>query len=431
MAMWLCRAGRYGEYENRFLEDGRIYCTWDNLDLSISSFSKKQDLQQYFIDHFQDVKTKTAMNWASQVYPFGHEMKKGEVVVLPSKIKAVIHFGKITGDYVFDEAATPPFCHYHTVDWYAVDIPRSAFDQDILYSFGAFMTICRIKQEDRIKAQIKASQHGSTQGTTTQPPVDTTSRDIEQDALGDITDLIIQKAKGHGLALKNISFTAKEGETIGIIGGTGSGKSTLVNLIPRFYDAVEGSVYVCGQDVRKCSFEGLRSRIGIVPQKAELFSGTIKSNLLRSKPDATDGEIEKALKISQAYEFVSKAPEGLEMHISSGGKNLSGGQRQRLTIARAVLRSPQILILDDSASALDFATDAALRRALAEQKQGMTVFMVSQRVGTVRYSDKILVLDGGELVGTGTHKELIRSCPVYKEICLSQLRREEVENDVG
>ena len=200
MAMWLCRAGRYGEYENRFLEDGRIYCTWDNLDLSISSFSKKQDLQQYFIDHFQDVKTKTAMNWASQVYPFGHEMKKGEIVVLPSKIKAVIHFGKITGDYVFDEAATPPFCHYHTVDWYAVDIPRSAFDQDILYSFGAFMTICRIKQEDRIKAQIKASQHGSTQGAATQPPIDTTSRDIEQDALGDITDLIIQKAKGHGLA---------------------------------------------------------------------------------------------------------------------------------------------------------------------------------------------------------------------------------------
>lgn len=200
MAMWLCRAGRYGEYENRFLEDGRIYCTWDNLDLSISSFSKKQDLQQYFIDHFQDVKTKTAMNWASQVYPFGHEMKKGEIVVLPSKIKAVIHFGKITGDYVFDETATPPFCHYHTVDWYAVDIPRSAFDQDILYSFGAFMTICRIKQEDRIKAQIKASQHGSTQVAATQPPIDTTSRDIEQDALGDITDLIIQKAKGHGLA---------------------------------------------------------------------------------------------------------------------------------------------------------------------------------------------------------------------------------------
>lgn len=200
MAMWLCRAGRYGEYENRFLEDGRIYCTWDNLELSISSFSKKQDLQQYFIDHFQDVKTKTAMNWASQVYPFGHEMKKGEIVVLPSKIKAVIHFGKITGDYVFDESATPPYCHYHTVDWYAVDIPRSAFDQDILYSFGAFMTICRIKQEDRIKTQIKASQHGSTPGAATQPPVDTTSRDIEQDALGDITDLIIQKAKGHGLA---------------------------------------------------------------------------------------------------------------------------------------------------------------------------------------------------------------------------------------
>ena len=200
MAMWLCRAGRYGEYENRFLEDGRIYCTWDNLELSISSFSKKQDLQQYLIDHFPDTKAKTAMNWASQVWPFGNEMKKGEIVVLPSKIKAVIHFGKITGDYVFDEAGTPPFCHYHTVDWYAVDIPRAAFDQDILYSFGAFMTICRIKQEDRIKAQIKASQHGSAQETAVQPAIDTASRDIEQDALGDITDLIIQKAKGHGLA---------------------------------------------------------------------------------------------------------------------------------------------------------------------------------------------------------------------------------------
>lgn len=200
MAMWLCRAGRYGEYENKFLEDGRIYCTWDNLDQSIAAFSKKQDLQQFFIDHDSDVKTKTAMNWASQVWPFGHEMKKGETIVLPSKIKPVIHFGKITGDYVFDSSGTPPFCHYHTVDWYAVNIPRSAFDQDILYSFGAFMTICRIKQEERIKAQIKASQHGVSTTTDVQPPVETTDRDIEQDALGDITDLIIQKAKGHGLA---------------------------------------------------------------------------------------------------------------------------------------------------------------------------------------------------------------------------------------
>ncbi len=199
MSMWLCRAGRYGEYENKFLEDGRIYCTWDDLDLSISSFSKKQDLQQFFIERDPNVKTKTAMNWASQVWPFAHEMKKGEIVILPSKIKAVIHFGKITGDYNFDEAGSFPFCHYHTVDWYAIDVPRSAFDQDILYSFGAFMTICRIKQEDRVKAQINASRHG-TLPITGIMPVDTVGRDIEQDALSDITDLIIQKAKGHGLA---------------------------------------------------------------------------------------------------------------------------------------------------------------------------------------------------------------------------------------
>lgn len=235
--------------------------------------------------------------------------------------------------------------------------------------------------------------------------------------------------EGHGLALKDISFTARRGETIGIIGGTGSGKSTLVNLIPRFYDAVEGTVFVCGADVRRCSFEGLRSRLGIVPQKAELFSGTIRSNLLRGKPDATDKDIEEALKTAQAYEFVSRMPDGIDSRVSAGGKNFSGGQRQRLTIARALVKKPQILILDDSASALDFATDAALRRALAEDTDGMTVFMVSQRVGTVRSADKILVLDGGELVGAGTHSELVKNCPVYREICLSQLKREEVEDD--
>ena len=160
MSMWLCRAGRYGEFENKFLEDSRVYCTWDNLAESIMQFHTKQDLQQYFVDNNVDVKVKTAMNWASQVWPFAHEMKKGEIVVLPSKIKPVIHFGKITGDYEFLPNNNNPYYHAHQVDWFACDIPRTAFDQDILYSFGAFMTICRIKQEDRIKAVISAHKQG-------------------------------------------------------------------------------------------------------------------------------------------------------------------------------------------------------------------------------------------------------------------------------
>lgn len=234
--------------------------------------------------------------------------------------------------------------------------------------------------------------------------------------------------EGSGYALRNISFTAEKGSTVGIIGGTGSGKSTLVNLIPRFYDTSEGEVLVNGADVKDYKFKELRGKIGIVPQTAALFSGTIKDNMKWGKKDATDEEIEKALKISQSYEFVSKLPEKTEKMISAGGKNLSGGQRQRLTIARALVSQPDILILDDSASALDFATDAALRKALNEETKGMTVLMVSQRVGTVRYADKILVLDKGELAGAGTHNELFDTCSVYREICLSQLKKEEVRN---
>ena len=234
--------------------------------------------------------------------------------------------------------------------------------------------------------------------------------------------------EGSGYALRNISFTAEKGSTVGIIGGTGSGKSTLVNLIPRFYDTSEGEVLVNGADVKDYKFKELRGKIGIVPQTAALFSGTIKDNMRWGKKDATDEEIEKALKISQSYEFVSKLPEKTEKMISAGGKNLSGGQRQRLTIARALVSQPDILILDDSASALDFATDAALRKALNEETKGMTVLMVSQRVGTVRYADKILVLDKGELAGAGTHNELFDTCSVYREICLSQLKKEEVRN---
>ena len=226
-------------------------------------------------------------------------------------------------------------------------------------------------------------------------------------------------------ALSHISFTADPGETIGIIGGTGCGKSTLVNLIPRFYDASAGTVKVDGNIVRNYPFSQLRKEIGMVPQQAVLFKGTIRENMKWGKEDATEEEIQQALTIAQASDFVNSKPEGLDTMVSQGGSNLSGGQRQRLTIARALVGSPEILIMDDSASALDFATDAALRHAI-HQTKGMTVFIVSQRATSIKQADKILVLDDGQLVGTGTHKELMESCEVYREICLSQLSEQEV-----
>ncbi|SDA15397.1 ATP-binding cassette, subfamily B [Ruminococcus sp. YE71] len=227
-------------------------------------------------------------------------------------------------------------------------------------------------------------------------------------------------------ALEGISFTAGRGETVGIIGGTGCGKSTLVNLIPRFYDATGGEVLVNGVNVKKYPFPQLRGAIGIVPQKAVLFKGTVRENMQWRKKDASDSEIERALETAQAADFVHEKPEGLRHMIEQDGRNLSGGQRQRLTIARALTGDPEILILDDSASALDLATDAALRRAIAEKTCGMTVFIVSQRVSSIRNADKIIVLDDGSIAGQGTHAELMKSCRVYREICRSQLTEEEV-----
>lgn len=227
-------------------------------------------------------------------------------------------------------------------------------------------------------------------------------------------------------ALGNVSFCVAPGETVGIIGGTGSGKSTLVNLIPRFYDAQSGSVKVGGVDVKSIPLELLRKNIGIVLQKASLFSGTVRENMLWGNPGADDEQIIRALKTAQALEFVEKTENGLDARLLQGGKNLSGGQKQRLTIARALVRQPKILILDDSASALDFATDSKLRRAIAEDTGGMTVFIVSQRAASVMYADRIIVLDDGEAVGIGTHDELIKSCDIYREICRSQFAENEV-----
>ena len=230
-------------------------------------------------------------------------------------------------------------------------------------------------------------------------------------------------------ALSGISFKAMPGQTIGVIGGTGSGKTTLVNLIPRFYDADKGQVLVDGVDVRNHTLDGLRSKIGVVPQRPVLFKGTLRDNMKWGKKDASDEEIYDALNMAQAREFVNDKDQGLMLHIDQGGRNLSGGQRQRLTIARALVRRPEILIMDDSASALDIATDARLRKAIRQGTKDMTVFIVSQRATTIKQADLILVLDEGALAGMGTHKELLNSCEVYREICLSQLSREEVERD--
>lgn len=226
-------------------------------------------------------------------------------------------------------------------------------------------------------------------------------------------------------ALEDVSVMINRGETIGLIGSTGSGKSTFVNLIPRFYDTVQGEVKVDGVNVRDYKLQQLREKIGIVPQKAVLFTGTIAENIRWGREEASDEEIMRAVSIAQAEEFIQKLPEGLNTQISRGGMNLSGGQKQRLTIARAVVGQPSILILDDSSSALDFATDAALRKALKENSKDMTVLLVSQRVSTVRQADKILVFEEGRIAGIGTHEELLRGCEEYKEICLSQLSSEE------
>lgn len=229
-------------------------------------------------------------------------------------------------------------------------------------------------------------------------------------------------------SLSDINFCAEKGQTIGIIGGTGSGKSSLVNLIPRFYDATEGTVKINGRDIKEYQTENLREHIGVVLQKAVLFKGSIADNLRWGKEDATEQDMYDALDISQAREFVDTKQGGLEFQIEQGGRNLSGGQKQRMTIARALVRKPEILILDDSASALDFATDAALRKSIKEMKNQPTVFIVSQRAASIQHADQIIVLDDGAMAGIGTHEELLKDCPIYQEIYYSQFPKEAVIN---
>ena len=231
-----------------------------------------------------------------------------------------------------------------------------------------------------------------------------------------------------GPSLEHISFKAEPGQTIGIIGGTGSGKTTLISLIPRLYDATQGRVLIDGVDVREYDFVTLRQRIGLVPQKSVLFKGTIRKNLLWGNETATEDDLWEALDVAQAREVVKSREQELDAEVAQGGTNFSGGQRQRLAIARALVRKPAILILDDSASALDYATDAKLRHAIRSMKNPPTTFIVSQRAASVRYADQILVLDDGELVGIGTHGQLIENCPVYREVFFSQFPKEVKDN---
>ena len=273
--------------------------------------------------------------------------------------------------------------------------------------------------------EVFAMKPGIVDGNEKESAVQQTEEPKTAVSMEDVT-FYYQKSKEP--ALEHISFTAKKGETIGIIGGTGSGKSTLVSLIPRFYDVTEGRVFVNGKDVREYKVENLRSKVGMVPQKAVLFHGTIRDNMKMGREDASDEEIFEALKTAQALEIVENKPGKLDTVLSEGGKNLSGGQRQRLTIARALVRNPEVLILDDSASALDFATDANLRKAIAEDTNNMTVFIVSQRAASIMHADKIIVLDDGQMVGYGTNQELLKQCEVYQEICYSQFSKEEVQD---
>ena len=254
---------------------------------------------------------------------------------------------------------------------------------------------------------------------------DTADRSEEAEYAVEFSHVGLTYASAGDESLTDINFKVKKGETIGIIGGTGSGKSSVVNLIPRFYDVTSGFIKVDGKDVKDYPLEELRGKIGMVLQKAVLFHGTILENLKWGNPDATEEDLNRAITVAQAKEFVDNKEGRLDFEIEQGGKNLSGGQRQRLTIARAVVKKPEILILDDSASALDFATDAALRKAIREMEGETTVFIVSQRAASIQHADRIVVLDDGKIVGLGTSEELLESCEVYQEIYNSQFKKQE------
>ena len=265
----------------------------------------------------------------------------------------------------------------------------------------------------------------------TKPSLENTPQNVKTDSVADEHSVVFEHVDfvypdGDEAVLKDISFSAKRGETVAFIGSTGSGKSSLIQLIPRFYDRTSGNIYIDGIPIEDLDIDTLRNKIGFVPQKAHLFSGTIEENIRFGKPDATMEEIIQAAKIAQAYDFIMERPHQFQEPIVEGATNVSGGQKQRLSIARALIRRPEIYIYDDSFSALDFKTDARLRKALKPEIKNSIVFLVAQRVSTILDADKIIVLDEGRIVGMGTHRELLKTCPVYHEIAASQLSEEEL-----
>ncbi len=314
----------------------------------------------------------------------------------------------------------------------AVRVQMGALSQGqvvALYNYMSQILVELIKMANLIITLTKAAACGDRVAAVL--AIRSTQKDGEKTPVIDaprgsvVFDGVSMSYSGAGAeSVSGVNFTAAPGATIGVIGGTGSGKSTLVNLIPRFYDVTSGRVLVDGMDVRDIRKDELRRRIGVVPQKAMLFKGTIRSNLLWGNAGATEADLRDALKVAQALDVVSAKSQGLDEPVEQGGRNFSGGQRQRLTIARALVRKPEILILDDSASALDYATDAHLRRAIRQMENPPTTFIVSQRAASVRFADQIIVLDDGRVAGMGTHDELLAACPVYQEIYASQFKKE-------
>lgn len=302
-----------------------------------------------------------------------------------------------------------------------------------LYNYMGQILVELIKMANLIISLTKAAACGSRISSVMEvqnSQKDGTQSPVRGNGMISFRNVTLRYQDTGDAALEDLNFEILPGQTVGVIGGTGSGKSSLISLIPRYYDTSEGSVCLDGIDVNDYHLDSLRSRIGVVPQKALLFKGTIRSNLLWGNPDATDTQLRNALEIAQASDILSSKALGLDEPVEQDGRNFSGGQKQRLTIARALVRNPEILILDDSASALDFATDAALRKAIRQRSGSMTTIIVSQRTSSVRYTDQILVLDDGKLVGAGTHDELLQSCPIYKEIHQSQYGTEGVADNV-
>ncbi|EEH98066.2 hypothetical protein CSBG_01692 [Clostridium sp. 7_2_43FAA] len=368
----------------------------------IKAFSKEENEKLRFKDASNDL-SDTSIN----VGKISALLNPITYIIMNLSIVAILWFGGIrvnSGSLTQGEVIA--FVNYITQILLALIV----FAQLVVILTKASTSATRVSEILEIKSTIVEKDNIKTHSSKSEA------------AFIEFKNVFFSYADSNEYSLSNISLTINKNETIGIIGGTGSGKSTLVNLIPRFYDATKGQVLINGTDVKDYTLNRLRSMIGIVPQKAILFKGTLMENLKWGKKYATIDEIETALEISQSSSFVQAFPEKYDTNILQSGKNLSGGQKQRLTIARALVSNPEILILDDSSSALDFATDASLRKALKEKVKNTTVIMVSQRASSIKNADKIIVLNNGEIVGIGKHDYLINNCEVYKEICSSQLK---------